>query len=92
MIDYKVVDLTLNHKHICFSIEPEIPSEKIDTREVNDIIEDTIASLGEQTLEAASEAVFFALSEQGYVVRDVPKDYETIVVDIEKIKVEDYER
>lgn len=95
MGDFKVVELSWENEKICLSIEPEDESQKINTEEIDDIVKDAIYEANEGhniSLNDVADAVYYALSDEGYIVRNIPSEYEKMSYDVENYKVEDYEK
>lgn len=90
MSDFKVVELSVGSKKVCFSIEPPNGVGKIDRQNVNDIVEDAIieAKSSSDDIYDVGDQVAFSLGDAGYIVRDIPAKYERLEFDIEKYKVE----
>lgn len=93
MNDFKVIELSLGSKKICFSIEPPTGVKKLDKQNISDIVEEAIvdAKEGIDDIYDVGDQVAFALSEAGYIVRDIPHKYEKLEFDIEKCKTESNE-
>lgn len=91
MSDFKVVELSLGNKKICFSIEPPVGTKILDKQNISDIVEEAIVDAKESSddIYDVGDQVAFALSEAGYIVRDIPHKYEKLEFDIDKYKVED---
>lgn len=94
MESFKVAKLTWYDEVVCFSIESGDESQPVNTEEIDDIIKDSLyETSGEDvSLNDIADAVYYALSDAGYIVRNIPDEYEKISYSVEHYRVGDYDR
>jgi hypothetical protein len=89
MRDFKAIMITMEGYEKCFSIEPENENDIIDGDFVGDIVESAILDAKDYTenFDEIVDAIVFELSNNGFIVRDMPLNYETLTFDVETFKL-----
>ena len=88
MKELKVIQICQGDHKICFSVEPE-NGIHISKDHLQDVVENAIleAKSHDGTFPDIVTNVSYELNEEGYLVRDMPFDYETLTYQTEEYEV-----